>query len=1690
MDDEINDNELYNKEMSSKNINLKTKIFDIFYILINKKNKTNKITLCILYIIEIIQVISYAFFHPHLEIWNLPSKNMEIISIVTSIFRITPILNYTTFNVYLIILIILVFFIFFFGLSIIMQILFRKENSRIYNGLLSVIDILIPLLTIFLFIPINELLLLILRCKDDKIEFSEEYYQIKCWRGTHLLYSILGIIACLLNFSFIIFLNFFYFNPFQTETSTIKLNSKKEIIFLIIKFIFIARLCFIKNQNISIAILLVLSFFLLFKDSEEPIYNCHILEKIINIRNFLMLWTFIMLFVAKLCENTEINNLIYLVFLGYPIIIYSSIMLTKEKEKEFTYKNYSLNNINSCLYKTRFLIMLINFFIDKNVNLKNIESGNKNDLILKGIINIHTEKCLDEECPLTKFIKNEGNFNVQKQCLLNYMTLYFNKAMKMFPYNKLLRLYFIHFNFSNKFNLNSVRANLEHIKKMKNDIIEEFIIYCIENEIIKMKNKALNVNDGNESEEDSLIIEQNYKRLKDLITKSTKLYVEFWGIFSTNITNNLNTYKLYALGEKLNTYLNEINSLWGNYLVNKKLDSENEYIVQLYSKFLREILWDKSKSEEVQKKINEEYHNQGFKHSTKDNEKSDSIDNIIENQDYMIFANSNEKGKCTIFQFSNSLTYLVGYQKQEMINKPIEVLMPPIFIDGHAKKVEEFIKATHTHKNFDKESLHGAEKNKTFLLIKSKMGYLIPFYAKFTIFDDNDFSNNFIIKTNLELGDAKSMYAYYILAKPDFTVDNISSSAIHLGLTMDLLKKYVIKLNTLIRTSKDLSFNLLEKYNTYIEKPRRITWVYPDIIYPKNDKLKNKVTQTKELIKISKKKKFNLQIREMKYKEGEIIGFVFKLSEISNKKGKNEFSYQELIPSNKNEVMFDLLNLKYIRTIMVQQKSGLHNLRENEEECESKEGQKSKSIERKVRNARNKVDEESSDEDEHPEMILTKDRILELHGRDSNGIKSFINILPFYGEEIALIKHRPNKEQYQAGNAHEPSIRISINTFVKRMDIKLKKNPSLLKKIKNTQNQDKENEEKDDIEAKKDFISSLVKQNEIDNKEKDEINKDLIGDSSITLSNIFNENSINNIKIVDFIIYIVIISISVAVFCFTYKFINNSKTKFLFLDNSYKILNNIAYIKYFVDEAVLINTLPNYIISEKIGEEKYINYLKDELLNYRQEFTDLYSSFTNVQSKFSKNLKNYLSNKNITIKTLSNGKSIDEEQPFNLGMNKLSTSIFYISSISDFKLINMNNTYTYELMFNLLNGYYSTCMNIYLLLLEDIKQSKKNPEIFSKTLIFISLLLAILCIFSFYKFMVRLVLDREKSINLFFTIKKNLFEDLKNSAENFSNKLLNKFFGNEENEEESQQVYGNNIKPNDINIAKFKALNEYKKSINKGGSFMFYLGILLTFFIIYEISIILIYFYYKSYFSNLFKFSEVYNVTQISHTYILLRTNFIKQYLFNETLSNYNMGNIISFSLYSLFHDMSGPFSNTIKITTKTDSFLKDEYKELFRQYLYNDFSKFVEIENIKNHYNYNYTINNGIKHIESNLFEKFRYLCIKYFINPQRNEDKISELLNDKKWFDIHQIIINFIRPWYKNIIEVMNSCFFSLVESILITFISIFILIIILVTLAYCIIWKSYEEKFFVSLKNSFDLINLIPKEIKCIIVSKLNE
>ena len=80
--------------------------------------------------------------------------------------------------------------------------------------------------------------------------------------------------------------------------------------------------------------------------------------------------------------------------------------------------------------------------------------------------------------------------------------------------------------------------------------------------------------------------------------------------------------------------------------------------------------------------------------------------------------------------------------------------------------------------------------------------------------------------------------------------------------------------------------------------------------------------------------------------------------------------------------------------------------------------------------------------------------------------------------------------------------------------------------------------------------------------------------------------------------------------------------------------------------------------------------------------------------------------------------------------------------------------------------------------------------------------------------------------------------------------------------------------------------------------------------------------------------------------------------------------------------------------------------------------------------------------------------------------------------------------RPWYQRMLDIMNGEADSFLNRVRVIQISLFIVVIALLILSYFILWKSYEERLVLLLEKSYDLIKLIPEEIKYIIVSKLNE
>ena len=1690
-----------NEDLIEGKKTLKIKIFDYFFNMLILQKTKSYITFFVFHSIEIIQLISLSFSPPHTLTWNIPEKKFQILYFCISGFRLTPLLYFTSFNAYSI--------IFYGGLVItlgiliflIIQILFRKQNSKIYIRFLSFTQILIfPLTTIF-FIPFIELFLISFKCEENDYTRIISWGKYKCWSSPHYTFVIFGIIGAISYSILIIFLNYYYFYPFFIDESTTRLSPIVDIFLVIIKIIFIIQYIFIKNDYASIIILLLLSSFLLYFQFLEPAYNINCFEIFLNMRNILAFWSYFVLLFARICLGTNTNNIIYLLIFGYPLVVYCLIVFFKNYENRIAYTDIGFNNnVNSCMSNIKFFLRLITTFIkehSKNFNYQN-KSHQHDLLILKGMIENHSHSCIREDCPLTKFIINEGNFMVQKQSLLNYMSSIFNNSMKAFPNNILIKIYCVQFYYDHSYNLSSIKPIYDDMKSLNASYLNQYVIYCQNIYINNMKIIADNKNEEQE-QTDKLILEQKFLQIKNFISNATKIYAEFWGIFESKVTNNLNTQKLYKLGEKLNIYLKKMNNLWDNELKNKKLSCENEPIAQLYALFLKEILWDKKRSEAVQKKINEEHNMQDYNNAQDDNKIKFNL-NFLENPNYIMYIKANDKGNCILIQFSNSLSYIIGYQKHEILNKSFDLLLPAIFVESFKQDIEDNIKQFSNIKDEENYNIKEEDKSKSFILIKNKMGYIHPFFAKILVNVDNDFSDSFLVQLNLEEVDTKSMYAYYILSRPDFTIESISSSAIHLGLTMDLLKKYVINLNILIRTNNNNALNLFEKSNTFENSERKITWVYPDIIYPKNDNAKNKNKSIQDLIKVSNKNKFFLQIFTFKNQKDEINGFIFKIYESKSIKQNHEKLKNKFIPSSKNQIIFDLLNLKYIRTAIVNKKTGLRNLRESEDKSE-KENKEEKNIKYKSKRSNIKTKEiikekgSSDDDDELIENKITKEKILELQTKNSNEIKLFINSLSFYGKEISLIKHRPNREKYPTGKAQEPLIKISISIFIKTILLRIKQNPNFLKRIKkvskNIDEQVKVNIMNSNNKMNlppKDINKDKSDDNDND-KDNEKINKDLSGDHNLTIKNIINANNLVKLKVLDFLIFLFIILITIFEFLLTNNFLNEHKIRYSYYGYSYDILKSLVYIKYFLTEGLLTVNLSNYTVSIP-NPDLYFESIKEELSTYHKQLSKIFNIFNNPEVPLSTDYTIYKNEIKLEIKTLFSGNKKIEYQPLSGSQTKLINALSYISnSAANKNIYTLNNIYIYELSMNLLTSHLEAYKDIINFMLDDFKMSAKDAQI--KNIIFLSVSLAICTLFliSFLKYMINLDNSREKPINLFLTIKNKVFEDLKDSAEKFSNKLLNNFFGVDENEEESQQNYRINVEPNDINIAKYKALSEFKEKNNKGYSFLFYYIQIIIFMIIFNI--LLIYKYLKSinYYYNIADLITVYDSTRLSEIQIMSRIDIIKEYLFNTTIINNEIidNNNINKMIFG-FCTITEKFEDTIKETSQTKKFLKDKYKNDFFEYFYNNANKLI---NNKNARLQGYT-SLGFKTITLQIFEMLRILYIKYFIDSQNyiNYESILNIINDSRFSFIDVSLKNYYRPWFTSIAELIDSYFCSFVDYQKNIYIFLFAFMLFCIVIFYWIIWKRYEEEFSNKIEKSLDLINLIPEEIKSIIVDKLND
>ena len=112
-------------------------------------------------------------------------------------------------------------------------------------------------------------------------------------------------------------------------------------------------------------------------------------------------------------------------------------------------------------------------------------------------------------------------------------------------------------------------------------------------------------------------------------------------------------------------------------------------------------------------------------------------------------------------------------------------------------------------------------------------------------------------------------------------------------------------------------------------------------------------------------------------------------------------------------------------------------------------------------------------------------------------------------------------------------------------------------------------------------------------------------------------------------------------------------------------------------------------------------------------------------------------------------------------------------------------------------------------------------------------------------------------------------------------------------------------------------------------------------------------------------------------------------------------------------------------------------------------------------------------------------------FLKPEI--DLKQHLLFLKQGFNLYEVYLlseNLIRNWFKGVLDLMINSFYDYIEQGRTNYIIFSCILLFFFIIYYLIVWRIGEEKLNSLLKKSGDLINLIPYEIKNILIEKLNQ
>jgi len=203
------------------------------------------------------------------------------------------------------------------------------------------------------------------------------------------------------------------------------------------------------------------------------------------------------------------------------------------------------------------------------------------------------------------------------------------------------------------------------------------------------------------------------------IEKSAMLHMEFWSQLSED---NPDLNKLNEFGVKIHSSVNSVEDIWAKL---QKISPNMPKSMKLFGKFLTEIINDKEAGEEYLDKARNVLNINSKKKNNAINLTGN--EDISDNSTPTIFVSGDLEKLGIITSVNLSCSSIFGYNKSELINRNIKILMPPLYAKNHDQYIEHYIQ-TNEMRFINKER---------FIFGKHKSFYIFPCFANIKAINNN-----------------------------------------------------------------------------------------------------------------------------------------------------------------------------------------------------------------------------------------------------------------------------------------------------------------------------------------------------------------------------------------------------------------------------------------------------------------------------------------------------------------------------------------------------------------------------------------------------------------------------------------------------------------------------------------------------------------------------------------------------------------------------------------------------------------------------------------------------------------------------------------------------------------------------------------------------------------------------------------